>query len=93
MFCFLVLFLVLSGHKINMGSLWEETDTSTNEILVLVKISRVQTKKKKSSLHMAGTILISTESLYPVLAKLTLKKKSSDQINIRTEKKVGNNLA
>lgn len=42
---------------------------------------------------MAGTILISTESLYPVLAKLTLKKKSSDQINIRTEKKVGNNLA
>lgn len=64
------------------------TDIIANEILGFIKISRVQAKKRRRKKYTTyGTIQISTESFYPALAKLKLKKKSSDQFNIRTGEK------
>lgn len=52
------------------------TDIIANEILGFIKISRVQVKKRRRKKYTTyGTIQISTESFYPALAKLKLKKK------------------
>lgn len=53
------------------------TDIIDNEILGFIKISRVQAKKRRrrrKKFTTYGTIQISTESFYLVLAKLKLKK-------------------
>lgn len=86
-FCFCFCFCLAIKPR---WSKQEMTDIIANEILGFIKISRVQAKKRRQrrkKFTTYGTIQISTESFYPVLPKLKLKKRVLTNLTLELEKK------